>query len=517
MTNEAHPRPVPDGTQQEDSHDSTSGSPEATRHAPELVTSDGIRLVLTVTRREVSVPELVDFGERYWSIEGMDADHGGVVWRFTINELALEWGETLKRCDVLAAAGVCITLQGFECAGCGRAPLLRSRADLHDYLINRPPTRCLQCDKGFAQAIEREFDPFAQERRERRQQRAQYAAKQRLARDRWTAHQRSQIEAAFPLRLEPGGAKDRPTASVRAEAAALLMVAISSGRATVTAAHDTFLPPAPTTGFLRSLLEECLAQDVLRIHPDTPTRAWAWQQSFEQALAQADSPDSVGEPARGDVDLLQVHWYAPFGDGGQIAADELNRALSARLAAKQLDGQRRQEMLELCTELIHLEAIDDFEVRLHEAGLPRLSTAQRQRLSNVWANLAEFLSLAQCSTLASRAIRGRPDGGTGQRLGSHPRYTNYAIAWLGDIINKPLAYDLAGVPPAVDNHYTSMMTSMIFGLSCGINPWRASMAAVAEELFERQDQTEQLTDIDMTEAIHLLLDRELRIDPHAVY
>jgi hypothetical protein len=435
--------------------------------------------------------------------------------------LALEWGEALRRCEVLAAAGVRARLPALVCAGCGKKPILRSRSDLQSYVLGSAPSRCLRCDGAAAYAVDVELEPSAQQRRERLKQRGLARAAERHARERWEAQQRAQIEAAYPLRLDPGGAADRPAASLRAEMAALLLLAVAagSGRSTLSAAHPSFRPLAPSAEFMISLLADCAGEDVLRIHPGSPVRAWGWRQSFEQAWAAASDPASVGEPERGVVDLLLVHWYAPFGDGGSEAAGALNGHLVAGLQPDQLRGSRRRELLDFCVELIQHEAIRDFEVRLEQASLPRLSAAQRQRLTDVMGTLGGYLTLAQCSTLASRAIRGGGDGISARRRESHPRWASFAIAWLIEVVEHPLAYDLDGVPPAPDDDSTSWATQMIFSSVCGLDPWHASVAAVAAVFREPQDQQQDLVDVelDMTEAVRLLLDRELRTDPHAAY
>jgi hypothetical protein len=271
---------------------------------------------------------------------------------------------------------------------------------------------------------------------------------------------------------------------------------------------------------MTSLLTDCVDHDVLRIHPRSPIRAWTWGQSFEQALAAVQDPTKIAEPQLGDVDLQLVHWYAPFGDAGPAAARELNAHLVTRLQPTHLRGGRRRELLDFCTELIQHEAIHDFEIRLQQADLPRLSAAQHRHLTEVMGVLAGYLTLAQCSTLSSRAIRGAGDGLSAGRRKSHPRWASFAIAWLEEVIAHPFAYDLDGVPPtAAEDDSTSWVTKMIFELMCGIDPWHASVAEVAAKFPGELNQKVDLvdTEYDMTDAVRLLLDQQLRVDPHAAY
>jgi hypothetical protein len=50
----------------------------------ELVTSHGEHFAVSIASRGSSPSELVDFGQRYWSADGLDADDN-ILWRLSTN------------------------------------------------------------------------------------------------------------------------------------------------------------------------------------------------------------------------------------------------------------------------------------------------------------------------------------------------------------------------------------------------------------------------------------------------
>ena len=425
--------------------------------------------------------DLTQFGQRYWSLLGID-EYQEAVWSEQLSAFSQDSGLSHRRAYLLAAAGTRAVLSQHACARCDGPLSLRAREDFERHLAGTIPETCIDCDPLFMTAVGRESTPAAAHRRAQDRARAQHRLDIDAARETWAREQAAHVathhDGSGPTTPPPG------PAPVAAQLTALTLLTSDPDATTIAPITALPIPLAPTPTMAETLLTACRDHDLLRTHPQSPVEACRWERTFDDALTAADgNPAAVGEPRCTGTELIGARWYQPDPPPGTEPQHRTVLAWLESLTPDRLTLQQVGELSDLCNMLMVEETLRQLNAGLNVLRLAPVPAQHHLRLRQTVMDMTEFLTLAQCSTLVGRAVRGAAKVKDANPRFSASAVTTHAVNRLvGDwerIWERGDPSDLvpATAPSGSFCPDLSALTRFAFALY-GMNPWEAQLTTV---------------------------------------
>lgn len=318
-------------------------------------------------------PTMSRIAARYWATTASDNPRG---WAWTESELDLadDYGIGRSPLPYVVASVVRAHVPGTVCGQCaGPLTLLRrdTVADLRDV------SHCVDCEPGLPDKIADAISATARERYRATVPHSRRQLYRRQARREWEQRQQQILGAQmppYPLRsyVDP---EQIAAASVTAQVAALTLLSHADVTGQVPATASWSHPFAPSEQLEHKLLSEAFWGGLLAIHPAAGDGHVIWAQTFEQAWDECDgNPAAMPEPVSADLDYRRASWYVPApADHPEPSYQTTIRAAAGALHLHEQSTRRREELIDLCFQLLIEETLRFYEQCLHDAGQPRLA------------------------------------------------------------------------------------------------------------------------------------------------
>ncbi|MEV6929412.1 hypothetical protein AB0M46_33650 [Dactylosporangium sp. NPDC051485] len=475
-------------------------------------------LNLDVTPVVDAADDLVTFGQLYWEPLGVDADTNRVVWRHPLTVLYRELGVSIRRSHTTAAAGVRATATDLTCPVCGGPMTFRAREDLERYVRDEALTRCAGCDPQLIRGIALERTDEAAQRRAEQRSRAQHDLAIHQAQKAWEQAQRDHIAAGHPT-PEPRRDRGRRDARLLGELVTLTLLRHRPNEPIVAPVNTWDLPLAPSTAMSEMLLNDCLNLGRLSIHPESPTHLCRWRETFTAALMRADNdPSRIGQPECDGCLVGWAAWQLPTATSDAAANKQLNADLTQRFALDQLSPADRSQLFDLAIELIAAETVRAFESGIHDADLPPVPAEHRPTLESAALSLARLNDLHECLAHADAAVYYAEKAA---RANPKARRVNMTVHGVNRLADSAQDWYLIPILDQLGSGHTgrndlSALTWVLFRSVLGIDPLTGSHILAATVLAAAQDHHDT-TPAELDEQVGLILDLDLRTDPHRVY
>ncbi|GAA3232707.1 hypothetical protein ACFO1B_21125 [Dactylosporangium siamense] len=492
--------------------------PEDAGSEPAVASAAGV-VALAVDSLSDADPQAVAIGERYWTFDGVDdtVDPPRPRWREKSSALSAAAGVGNGRVYLVAAAGVRAVVPTLQCPTCDGPLSLRSRLNFEKLLAGRQAVPCIDCDAGVLDAVNREANPAAIERRRAVQVKERRRGVLVDARTAWQAAQVAHLSQELEVRLDPDPDWSKVTASVGTEVAALAVIRHAPKVTPIPPLSGWAVPLGATPDRGNELVLDCFDADLLLIHPGSPVSAFTWNTTFEAAAAAEELP----APAWEQFYPAYVSWYVPTGPSLGTAAEQLDAHLLRRLRLSTVSRRRREEFLDLVVEVIAEETLRYFRFQLERHNLPNVAANHDARLSDAARRLAGVRSLAETYNTAWTMVRAA--AATAQAKPSAPKanMTAHAVNLFEakaqelaadlDLVVKPFNEDSAVPLSAMTRTvFLTLLDSSMLGTS------RAAAEAILDAQAAETEIQDEL-DVGFTEMMRTVLRTGTEGDPHAVY